>query len=73
MVAGACYKGMVELRELGERGFREYFASKGAGFLDNVLSLSYFGCIMTAVARSVMGYVTAVLAARVMHLTKLMM
>ena len=50
-------KGMVELRELGERGFRDHFSSKGAGFLDNVLSLSFSVCIMTAFVRTALGCV----------------
>ncbi len=53
---GASYKGGVELWEICERGPRDYFSSHGAGFLDNVLSLSFSGCVALAFLRSCLGY-----------------
>ena len=55
VVTGASFKGFVELRELSERGFTVYFSSKGAGFLDNVLSLSFSVCIYVALGRTALG------------------
>jgi hypothetical protein len=57
VLAGAAGKGLLELRELTERGWRDYLSSHGAGFLDNVLSLTFSTCIVGTFVRSCLGYV----------------
>eukprot|EP01060_Flectonema_neradi_P017747 TRINITY_DN2458_c0_g1_i1.p1 TRINITY_DN2458_c0_g1~~TRINITY_DN2458_c0_g1_i1.p1 ORF type:complete len:961 (+),score=160.78 TRINITY_DN2458_c0_g1_i1:423-2885(+) len=50
VLCGALWKGIREFREMWHNTVQEYFSGKGAQLMENILSLCYVSCVITATA-----------------------